>query len=100
MMFGERWKDQSQHRPANVDYGWYSDAEDHPFSLLALQWTGHPPVAVELDGHNERHLDELHEIAKQITVDFQHKRCMWEEDGRHLPCKKHDESPARPARHE
>jgi hypothetical protein len=39
--------------------------EDHPFGLLALKWTGEPPLAVELDDCNDCRLADKHEKADQ-----------------------------------
>src|SRR6266576_2198864 len=91
MVVAERWEDQRQHRPAN---------EDHPFGLLTLHWIGYPPVTVELDGHQDRYLAKKHGIAKRISVGIERERCIWEEGDRNLHYEKHNEGPARPARHE
>ena len=64
--FGERWEDQRQHRHTHIDSHRHSKAEDHPFGLLTLEWTGHPQVAVELDDRKERHLGGEHEIVKRM----------------------------------
>ena len=38
--------------------------------------------------------------AKRTSVGIQRERCIWEKGGKDSPYKKHDGSPARPARHE
>ena len=48
-------------RHDNNDSDRHSETEDHPFGLLALQGTGHPPVAVELDERKRRQLAHEHE---------------------------------------
>src|SRR5439155_3353822 len=79
---------------------WSSDvcSSDLPFSLLALQGTGYPPVAVDLDDCQERELAETREIVKQKKQGIQRNRGIWEEGKREDHCEKDNEGPARPAR--
>ncbi len=91
-------ENQTQHIAADIDNHGHRETEDHPFRLLTLHGTGHLPVAVELDEHQNCRLAKRHKIAKRINQGIWHGRP--KERRRDQPCKKDDEEPARPARHE
>ncbi len=74
----ERWKEQKP-IPANGDYTWHSETEDHPFGLLPLHWARYMPVAVQLNDHKDPQLAEKHEIANLKSVGIQCERGIWEE---------------------
>src|SRR5260221_11042981 len=100
MRFVEYWEDKRKNSPANKDNNRHSETEDYPFELLALQWTGYTPIAVELDDHKDRSLSDKNEIAKRGSGGIQCAKGMWEEDGRDLPEEEHDQGPALEVRHQ
>ncbi len=91
---------QSQHIHEHNDRRRHRETEDHPFGLLALSWTGHPTVAVELDEGNRGELAQKHEPVKLEKRGFQLERRIGEEGERDLHSQKHDERPAHPRRDE